>query len=440
MMRSGGTGQYPQPDRVSAEERRREKMEAVQRALSASAGRGIPNPVLAGLRPTFDGCRTLKLTISPDVIKSVFREFPYVERMYNACVPVKCSEKAFWTAFVQSEYFYKISHRGGQEVRTESTESTDIFNDYPNESKVDVFLSPTVVRPRVLGPLDTLARDAEPVVAGAVPEVVTAVPSARKTAVDTIMRKYNRHSATILGAAAAVQRTLRPAAAAPGAAPANDVPLLAPLPAELSVDRSVFMQDLAQASSAPALVPIPLDAPGVYFRSNSNSTSTSSSGGAASTGDEGGSDAKDVAAFIRPQAAPCCGAETFCPAASQGLTQFMCGVAQAFERERAATAAAAAGQDGAQQPRSVVSDKEIRPLFHNAVELSRHLWSCYPLRRKQSTRRVRELLRFIEHERAALLDRMAVAEDDTQQHHYKAILRILDRAISKASDTTASQD
>ena len=153
------------------------------------------------------------------MIKSVFREFPYVERMYNACVPVKCSEKAFRTAFVQSEYFYKISHRGGQEVRTESTESTDIFNDYPNESKVDVFLSPTVVRPRVLGPLDTLARDAEPVVAGAVPEFVTAVPSARKTAVDTIMRKYNRHSATILGAAAAVQRTLRPAAAAPGAAP-----------------------------------------------------------------------------------------------------------------------------------------------------------------------------------------------------------------------------
>lgn len=428
-MRSGGTGPYAQPDRVSAEERRREKMEAVQQALSASAGRGIPNPVLAGLRPTFDGCRTLKLTISPDVIKSVFREFPYVEKMYNACVPVKCSEKAFWTAFVQSEYFYKISHRGGQEVRTEATESTDIFNDYPNESKVDVFLSPTVVRPRVLGPLDVLARDAEPVVAGAVPEVVTAVPSARKTEVDTIMRKYNRHSATILGAAAAVQRTLRPAAAAPGAPPSNDVPLLAPLPAELSVDRSVFMQDLAQASRAPALVPIPLDAPGVYFRGDTAVGSSSAP-----------SDAKDAAAFIRPQAGPCCGAETFCPAASQGLTQFMCGVAQAYEREHGAAAAAGAGLGAGQQPRATPSDKELKPLFHSAVELSRHLWSCYPLRRKQSTRRVRELLKFLEHERAALVDRMAVAEEDAQQYHYRAILRILDHAINKATDTTATQD
>lgn len=440
-MRSGGSGAYAQPERVSAEERRREKMEAVQRALSASASRGIPNPVLAGLRPTFDGCRTLKLTINPDVIKSVFREFPYVEKMYNACVPVKCSEKAFWTAFVQSEYFYKISHRGGQEVRTEATESTDIFNDFPNESKVDVFLAPTVVRPRALGPLDTLARDAEPVAAGAVPELVTAVPSARKTEVDSIMRKYNRHSATILGAAAALQRTLRPAAAAPGALPGVDVPLLAPLPAEISVDRAVFMQDLAQAATAPALVPIPLSTPGVYFHSASTVAenapiSQDNSGALTTCGVHCPYETKDTQAFIVPQAGPCCGAETFCSAASQGLTQFMCDVAQACEREQSAAAAAA----GRAAPRVSPADRELRPLFHSAVELSRHLWSCYPLRRKQSSRRVRELLKFLEHERAALFDRITVAEDERQQNHYQSILRILDRAINKATETVPSQE
>ena len=386
------------------------KEELRREVLEKPSNRGISNPVYAGLRTTFDGFTSLKLVITPDVMRSIFREFPYVKKVYNESVPKKCTEVAFWTVFFQSEYFYKI-RSSGQEVRTGSADSSarNLFQEYPRESRIDVFSSDKLVRPSALGALDNLARDTESVTAGSVPEVATAVNSQLKHDVDTIMRKYNKHSAAILGASLQDKGT---------------VPLLAPVPAEISVERSVFLQDLAHATETRNVVQIPLNAPDAYFRDAGNDREN----------DDG---KEDASVFLPVSSTPGCSAEMFLRDSQQTLSLFSSDVARQYKHEQQRQHE---DTSSAQVP---VSDKDMKPLFHRAVVLSRHLWSCYPLGRKQRvrpSRKVRELLDLIENERRVIEDRLPLVKSDAERYHYERILCILNRARDKAVDTVCSSE
>eukprot|EP00898_Chlorokybus_atmophyticus_P004498 jgi/Chlat1/5049/Chrsp33S00382 len=72
---------------------------------------GMPNAMLADVRPTSDGRRNaVSFKLTPEVIHQIFAEKPAVHRAYLANVPHKMDEKEFWTKYFKYEYFNRARH------------------------------------------------------------------------------------------------------------------------------------------------------------------------------------------------------------------------------------------------------------------------------------------------------------------------------------------
>lgn len=72
---------------------------------------------------TTDGQINIKLTSS--LIKTIFKMYPSVEKKYKDNVPLKYTEKQFWTKFMQSNLFYEAQQKG----LVTSAISKDVFSD-----------------------------------------------------------------------------------------------------------------------------------------------------------------------------------------------------------------------------------------------------------------------------------------------------------------------
>ena len=71
---------------------------------------GLPSAFLAELEAVSDGsdgCNSMKLSVTHEVIEAIFRTYPSVKARHRQLVPDKMKEEDFWIQFFQSQRFHR---------------------------------------------------------------------------------------------------------------------------------------------------------------------------------------------------------------------------------------------------------------------------------------------------------------------------------------------
>jgi len=78
---------------------------------------GVSSGFLAEIKPQADGVNDLRVNLTKNMIDSIFRTYPAVQKKYEALVPRKMTATSFWEKFIHSYYFQR------------EREKDDIFNE-----------------------------------------------------------------------------------------------------------------------------------------------------------------------------------------------------------------------------------------------------------------------------------------------------------------------
>jgi transcription initiation factor TFIIH subunit 1 len=154
--------------------------------------RGTSSVLLADIKPADGDGTDLKFTLNSDTIHSIFTQYPGVHRAYLDHVPVKMTEKEFWTLYFSSKYFHR------NRVVASNKNQVDIFEPYLKEMEADTVLHPLIAfesKNRLLDLTTTAENIADK---GNGPDR-TMKPGSFKDSLPLI-RKFNRHSKLILEA------------------------------------------------------------------------------------------------------------------------------------------------------------------------------------------------------------------------------------------------
>ncbi|KAJ1345399.1 hypothetical protein BSLG_000912 [Batrachochytrium salamandrivorans] len=153
--------------------------------------KGPSSGSLADIKPTVDGDGSdVKYTLTPDIIHSIFTEYPGVHKAFQDHVPDKMTEKEFWGKYLASKYF----HRNRITI---AKETGDIFDDYMQEDANDLLLTPMGIQFSARNQLIDLSTTAEDhIETGNRPDLTMRAGSVKTSL--PLIRKFNRHSALIL--------------------------------------------------------------------------------------------------------------------------------------------------------------------------------------------------------------------------------------------------
>ena len=78
--------------------------------MQSSQECGLPSAFLAELEAVSDGsdgCNSMKLSVTHEVIEAIFRTYPTVRARHSQLVPDKMREEEFWKQFFQSQRFHR---------------------------------------------------------------------------------------------------------------------------------------------------------------------------------------------------------------------------------------------------------------------------------------------------------------------------------------------
>lgn len=168
---------------------RAERVKAEQRA-----GR---NARLADPKPTPNEAGEVKLSITPELIRDLFEQFPVVARAYEENVPNNLDEGAFWTRYFQSKLYHRL-RTSARSAASEHVVSEDkIFDPYLTEE--DNGLEPR----RQYNPhdklLDLQATEEDHGETGNEKDWTMRAGAERRTL--PLMRRFNDHSQSLLDSA-----------------------------------------------------------------------------------------------------------------------------------------------------------------------------------------------------------------------------------------------
>ncbi|KAK2720029.1 hypothetical protein QYM36_004068 [Artemia franciscana] len=104
---------------------------------------GVSSGFLAEIKPQADGVNDLRVNLTKNMIDSIFRTYPAVQKKYEALVPRKMTATSFWEKFIHSYYFQR------------EREKDDIFNECAKTEDMDFVRD---VRSGVKDPLSDLTR------------------------------------------------------------------------------------------------------------------------------------------------------------------------------------------------------------------------------------------------------------------------------------------
>ncbi|EPZ33577.1 TFIIH subunit Tfb1/p62 domain-containing protein [Rozella allomycis CSF55] len=78
----------------------------LQESIEENQKRGIPGSVLKELKPTTTDDQTIRFSITPIKMQTIFAQYPSLHKMYKEMVPNKISEREFWTLYSQSKFIH----------------------------------------------------------------------------------------------------------------------------------------------------------------------------------------------------------------------------------------------------------------------------------------------------------------------------------------------
>eukprot|EP01105_Mastigella_eilhardi_P025803 TRINITY_DN7157_c0_g1_i1.p1 TRINITY_DN7157_c0_g1~~TRINITY_DN7157_c0_g1_i1.p1 ORF type:complete len:606 (+),score=183.13 TRINITY_DN7157_c0_g1_i1:164-1819(+) len=162
--------------------------------------KGMKNTLLADVRPVNEGsCNEVKYTLTKDIIRNIFLEFPAIEKAFQENVPNNLSEREFWIKYFESDHFLYHS-RGGSanEVVSASRSGNDIFVKCQELEERD----PLVLKRRVRGldPLcDVAADDRFNYFEGEGCNEPLPMQSQHLNKSIGLIRHFNRHGALVVG-------------------------------------------------------------------------------------------------------------------------------------------------------------------------------------------------------------------------------------------------
>ncbi|TKY88129.1 hypothetical protein EX895_002839 [Sporisorium graminicola] len=173
----------------------RQRLIRAERAkLEQRAGR---NARLADPKPTPNEAGELKLSITPELIRDLFEQFPVVARAYEENVPSKLDEGSFWTRYFQSKLYHRLRTSARSAASEHIVQDDPIFDPYLTEE--DNQLEPR----RIFNPhdrlLDLQATEEDHGETGNEKDWTMRAGAERRTL--PLMRRFNDHSQSLLDSA-----------------------------------------------------------------------------------------------------------------------------------------------------------------------------------------------------------------------------------------------
>lgn len=173
----------------------RQRLIRAERAkLEQRAGR---NARLADPKPTPNEAGEMKLSITPELIRDLFEQFPVVARAYDENVPSKLDEGSFWTRYFQSKLYHRLRTSARSAASEHIVQDDAIFDAYLTEE--DNQLEPR----RVFNPhdrlLDLQATEEDHGETGNEKDWTMRAGAERRTL--PLMRRFNDHSQSLLDSA-----------------------------------------------------------------------------------------------------------------------------------------------------------------------------------------------------------------------------------------------
>lgn len=173
----------------------RQRLIRAERAkLEQRAGR---NARLADPKPTPNEAGEMKLSITPELIRDLFEQFPIVARAYEENVPSKLDEGSFWTRYFQSKLYHRLRTSARSAASEHIVQDDPIFDPYLTEE--DNQLEPR----RYFNPhdrlLDLQATEEDHGETGNEKDWTMRAGAERRTL--PLMRRFNDHSQSLLDSA-----------------------------------------------------------------------------------------------------------------------------------------------------------------------------------------------------------------------------------------------
>ncbi|SOV09698.1 related to TFB1 - subunit of RNA polymerase II transcription initiation factor TFIIH [Ustilago sp. UG-2017a] len=176
---------HPQRQRLLRSERAK---------LEQRAGR---NARLADPKPTPNEAGELKLSITPELIRDLFEQFPTVARAYEENVPSKLDQAAFWSRYFQSKLYHRLRTSARSAASEHIVQDDPIFDSYLEEE--DDRLEPRKQFDPHDRLLDLQATEEDHGETGNEKDWTMRAGAERRTL--PLMRRFNDHSQSLLDSA-----------------------------------------------------------------------------------------------------------------------------------------------------------------------------------------------------------------------------------------------
>ncbi|PWN47452.1 BSD-domain-containing protein, partial [Violaceomyces palustris] len=155
------------------------------------------NAMLADPKPTPNEAGEMKLSITPQLIRDMFEQYPVVARAYEENVPEKLDEASFWTRYFQSKLYHRL-RTSARSTASQHTMQDDPILDAYLEEEDDGLESRQhhVARNRLL---DLGATEEDHQETGNEKDWTMRAGAERRTL--PLMRRFNVHSQSLLDSA-----------------------------------------------------------------------------------------------------------------------------------------------------------------------------------------------------------------------------------------------
>ncbi|KAI8047662.1 uncharacterized protein B0P05DRAFT_565517 [Gilbertella persicaria] len=145
------------------------------------------------LKPGQQEGSDVKYTLTSQIIHNIFTEFPSVKRAYDANVPDKMTEQAFWKRFLASEFF----HRSRTGARSHLATYDDIFDRCLQEEDDENSKPPPMTRmDKIRFDIDLSRTEEDHIESGNAPDFT--MKPGREAQSLPLIRRFNRHSSRVL--------------------------------------------------------------------------------------------------------------------------------------------------------------------------------------------------------------------------------------------------